>query len=60
MKIKTVILPIFAAIFIAGCGGGINILPEPFTRERADGKIPVKTDLIREQVRKELDGVPEG
>ena len=60
MKIKTVILPIFAAIFIAGCGGGINILPEPFTRERADGKIPVKVELIREQVWKELTGKPEG
>ena len=35
------------------------MLPEPFTRERLDGKIPVKTDLIREQVRKELDGIPE-
>ena len=59
MKIKSIILPI-VAVFIAGCGGGINILPEPFTRERADGKIPVKTDLIRKQVRAELDGMPEG
>ena len=50
---------IIAPLFVAGCGGGINILPEPFTRERADGKIPVKVELIREQVRKELDGVPE-
>ena len=51
---------IIAPLFAVGCGGGINILPEPFTRERADGKIPVKVELIREQVRKELDGVPEG
>ena len=51
---------IIAFVFLGGCGGGINILPEPFTRERADGKIPVKVELIREQVRKELDGVPEG
>ncbi len=51
---------IIAPLFVAGCGGGINILPEPFTRERADGKIPVKVELIREQVRAELDGMPEG
>ena len=51
---------IIAFVFLGGCGGGINILPEPFTRERADGKIPVKVELIREQVRKELDGMPEG
>ncbi|MGI9297487.1 MAG: ankyrin repeat domain-containing protein [Gammaproteobacteria bacterium] len=51
---------IFAFAFLAGCGGGVSVLPEPFTRERADGKIPVKTDLIREQVRAELDGVAEG
>ena len=51
---------IIAPLFVAGCGGGINILPEPFTRERADGKIPVKVELIRKQVRAELDGVPEG
>ena len=50
---------IIAPLFAAGCGG-INILPEPFTRERVDGKIPVKVELIRKQVRAELDGVPEG
>ena len=50
---------IIAPLFAAGCGG-INILPEPFTRERADGKIPVKVELIRKQVRAELDGMPEG
>ena len=49
-----------AATFLAACGGGVNILPEPFTRERADGKIPVKTELIRQQVRAELGGMPEG
>ena len=51
---------IIAFVFLGGCGGGINILPEPFTRERADGKIPVKVELIRKQVRAELDGMPEG
>ena len=51
---------IIAFVFLGGCGGGVSILPEPFTRERADGKIPVKVELIREQVRKELDGMPEG
>ena len=51
---------IFFAAFLAGCGGGVSVLPEPFTRERADGKIPVKVELIRAQVRRELDGTPEG
>ncbi|MGI9337896.1 MAG: hypothetical protein ACR2P4_05225 [Gammaproteobacteria bacterium] len=49
-----------AALSMAACGGGVNILPEPFTRERADGKIPVKIELIRQQVRAELSGIPEG
>ena len=47
-------------IFLAACGGGVSILPEPFTRERADGKIPVKVELIRAQVRRVLDGMNEG
>ena len=50
---------LLAAVLVVGCGGGVSVLPEPFTRERLDGKIPVKTDLIREQVRKELDEIPE-
>ena len=33
---------ILALLVLAACGGGVSILPEPFTRERADGKIPVK------------------
>ena len=48
----------FAAL--TACSSGINILPEPFTRERADGKIPVKRELIRQQVQRELAGMPEG
>ncbi|MGI9250292.1 MAG: hypothetical protein ACR2PR_03735 [Pseudohongiellaceae bacterium] len=56
---------VFAAcILLPACGGGIdsgvNLTPEPFTRERPDGKIPVKPDLIREQVFSHLAGVPEG
>ncbi|MGI9337102.1 MAG: ankyrin repeat domain-containing protein [Gammaproteobacteria bacterium] len=49
-----------AALSMAACGGGVNILPEPFTRERADGKIPVKPELIHRQVQAVLDGMPEG
>ena len=57
--IRALCLIFFFAV-LAGCGSGVNILPEPFTRERADGKIPVKTELIRQQVRAELAGMPEG
>lgn len=35
---------ILAFAFLAGCGGGVSILPEPFTREWAGGKILVKTE----------------
>lgn len=60
MRYPAHFLPFLAAVFAAGCGGGVSVLPEPFTRERADGKIPVKAELIRQQVRAELDGMPEG
>ncbi|MGI9338618.1 MAG: hypothetical protein ACR2P4_08940 [Gammaproteobacteria bacterium] len=53
-----------ASMLLTACGGGnnggLNLEPHPLTRERADGKIPVKTELIRAQVRAELAGVPEG
>ncbi len=45
---------------MAACGGGLDLTPEPFTRERADGKIPVKAELIHRQVQAVLDGMPEG
>ncbi|MBE8158459.1 MAG: trypsin-like serine protease [Betaproteobacteria bacterium] len=51
-------LPFFMLAFIAGCGG-VSVLPEPFTRQRVDGKIPVKAELIRQQVRAELGGMLE-
>ena len=51
-------LLILAALLAAACGGAV--LPDEFTRERADGKIPVSIPLIREQTRKEIDGMPEG
>ncbi len=64
-------LRFFAAVFLAGgillssaCGGGdsggFDITQQPFTREREDGKIPVKPELIRQQVRAVWDGTPEG
>ena len=52
-------LLILAALFAAACGGAA-VLPDEFTRERADGKIPVSIPLIREQTEKEIDGMPEG
>ncbi len=52
-------LHFFILAFIAGCGG-VSVLPEPFTRQRIDGKIPVKAELIRQQVRAELGGMLEG
>ena len=51
-------LLIFAALLAAACGGAV--LPDEFTRERADGKIPVSIPLIRQQTKKEMDGMPEG
>ena len=53
------LLAVAALLFLVGCGSGVNILPEPFTRERADGKIPVHAELIRKQERAVLDGMPE-
>ena len=53
------LLAVAALLFLAGCGSGVNILPEPFTRERADGKIPVHAELIRKQERAVLNGMPE-
>ena len=53
------LLAVAALLFLAACGGGASILPEPFTRERADGKIPVHAELIRKQERAVLDGTPE-
>ena len=52
-------LLIFAALLAAACGGAA-VLPDEFTRERADGKIPVSIPLIRQQTKKEIDGMPEG
>ena len=51
-------LLILVALLTAACGGAV--LPDEFTRERADGKIPVSIPLIREQTEKEIDGMPEG
>ena len=51
-------LLILVALLAAACGG--VVLPDEFTRERADGKIPVSIPLIREQTKKEMDGMPEG
>ena len=51
-------LLILAALLAAACGGAV--LPDEFTRERADGKIPVSIELIRQQTQKEMDGMPEG
>ena len=53
------LLAVAVLLFLAECGGGAGILPEPFTRERADGKIPVHAKLIRKQERAALDGIPE-
>ena len=51
-------LLILAALLAAACGGAA-VLPDEFTRERADGKIPVSIELIRQQTKKEIDGMPE-
>ena len=51
-------LLILAALLAAACGG--TVLPDEFTRERADGKIPVSIPLIRQQTQKEIGGMPEG
>ena len=51
-------LLILVALLAAACGGAV--LPDEFTRERADGKIPVSIPLIRQQTQKEMDGMPEG
>ena len=53
------LLAVAALLFLVACGNEVNILPEPFTRERADGKIPVHAELIRKQERAVLDGMPE-
>ena len=61
MKIKTVIVGRLSPLFLSpDAAAGLTFCRNPFTRERADGKIPVKVELIRKQVRAELDGVPEG
>ena len=52
-------LLILAALLAAACGGAA-VLPDEFTRERADGKIPVSIPLIRQQIKNEIDGMPEG
>ena len=52
-------LLILVALLAAACGGAA-VLPDEFTRERADSKIPVSIPLIREQTQKEIDGMPEG
>ena len=52
-------LLILVALLAAACGGAA-VLPDEFTRERADGKIPVSIPLIRQQTKKEIDGMPEG
>ena len=54
-------LLILTTLFAAACGGGaaVSVFPEVFSQERADGKIPVKVELIREQTQKEIDGMPE-
>ena len=51
-------LLILVALLAAACGG--TVLPDEFTRERADGKIPVSIPLIRQQTQKEIGGMPEG
>ena len=51
-------LLILVALLAAACGGAV--LPDEFTRERADGKIPVSIPLIRQQTQKEIDGMSEG
>ena len=51
-------LLILAALLAAACGGAA-VFPEVFSQERADGKIPVNIELIKEQTRKEIDGMPE-
>ncbi|MGI9337932.1 MAG: ankyrin repeat domain-containing protein [Gammaproteobacteria bacterium] len=51
---------VFSFCLLAACGGGVNLTPDSFTRERADGKIPVSIELIRQEVRAELSGMPEG
>ena len=52
-------LLILAGLFAAACGGAA-VLPDEFTRERADGKIPVSIELIKKQTQKEINGMPEG
>ena len=52
-------LLILAGLLAAACGGAA-VLPDEFTRERADGKIPVSIELIRKQTQKEIDGMLEG
>ena len=52
-------LLILVALLAAACGGAA-VFPEVFSQERADGKIPVNIELIRQQTRKEIDGMPEG
>ena len=52
-------LLILAALLAAACGGAA-VLPDEFTRERADGKIPVSIELIKKQTQKEIDGMSEG
>ena len=52
-------IAIVGFLLVAVCGG-VAAAKDEFTRERADGKIPVSIPLIREQTQKEIDGMPEG
>ena len=52
-------LLILIALLATACGGAA-VLPDEFTRERADGKIPVSIELIKKQTLKEIEGMPEG
>ena len=51
----------FAVVGILSVSACSNtVLTDEFSRERADGKIPVKVELIRKQTEKEINGMLEG
>ena len=52
------VIAVVGCLLVAACGGA-SVFPEVFSQERADGKIPVKVEFIREQTQKEIDGMPE-
>ena len=52
------VIAVISCLLVAACGGA-SVFPEVFSQERADGKIPVKVELIREQTQKEIRGIPE-